>query len=71
MREMNVSTNNATSGDELGQELNAIKIALGLIIAKIPATSNPETIPNSLRAVDLDKMKEMADFLENFINPDS
>lgn len=67
VKNLMVRTNNAIAGEELSLELDAIKLAMGLIIAKIPASSHPDDVIQSLIGTEKPKCIELADLLSKFI----
>lgn len=67
MGKMRFQLKNATSDAALSDELSAIKVALGLIVSKLPRSAAPEHICDSLRDMNTVKGDELADFLASCI----
>lgn len=68
MPELNIDITSDTSPSGIAGELRALKLALGLLAAKIPVDHNPQSVPESLRSTGDKHAANLADVLESFIN---
>lgn len=70
MKSKNISVqfSNDVSPGGVADELSAIKMAIMLIAAKLPSSSTPTDICDSLRQANAQKCNEMASLIETAIN---
>ncbi|WP_088550893.1 hypothetical protein [Escherichia coli] len=67
-KNVNIQFNHDVSPAGLADELTAIKTAIMLLAAKLPASSKPAEICDSLRKMNSTKCNEMASLIESTID---
>ncbi|HEN3249337.1 TPA: hypothetical protein U5D40_001821 [Yersinia enterocolitica] len=68
MNELKLDFSTDISGQGLGAELRALKLAVCLLAAKIPKDHNPKGVVESLRGTQDDHAVALANLIEKILN---